>query len=121
MENIADIIAAQMEADEASPFGSKPQERPQAPSAGTLPIVNTQLRACNASACANWNNGACSLEQIEINEHGGCGLYEASSDESQDTGARYETESEGDSDHTLIAQIAAYVPNNPGMPFGYQG
>lgn len=55
------------------------------------PDQTTVMRTCAATSCVYNQAGLCELADIEINERGGCGQYEASADDSAEVGdSRYE-------------------------------
>lgn len=57
--------------------------------------AGTQMRTCGACNCMNNAEGNCRLDTIEINEHGGCAMFEAG-EEMADDGPRYQEEETND-------------------------
>ena len=113
MENIGDMVAQFLDSNESLPptgqYGQDTGQQAAQPQEGM-----TIMRSCSATSCCNiCTNGQCSLEVVDINEHGGCAMYEAAADseavgdeEMPDTGRYDETPQSNSNIISQISQIA---------------
>lgn len=106
-QNIGELVAQFIDGNPSLPstgdYGQS-MGRPQPQQA-----QSTCMRACSATSCAHiCQNGQCSLEVIDINEHGGCAMYEATAENCESEGSpdegRYDEEPQSNS--TMMAQIS---------------
>jgi hypothetical protein len=80
---------------------------------GSAPYMSgcTKMRACMAESCVHNDNGHCRLDEIEVNQHGGCQQYEATAEGADAEQSRYDEIETSDP-----TGGSAPVPGMPGMP-----
>ncbi len=79
-----------------SPAISNPNDNSEMP----VNFSRTEMQACSALSCIYNQSGKCKLRSISINEHGGCGEYEASA--ARDGEGRYQEFEEPGSDPAIM-------------------